>query len=486
MTTQNPLRLAVPLLLCAATAAQNSDFLATFSKPEVTLSGSAGTVLRFLQPNEIVHLDWITTPCAVFSAEKWAPRTCFHTMAGDEDADAQWWEPTLFGSIDALLDLGPSATVVGGSNARSIWYSPSVPMGLALSGAPGLRPGDVGRIVRDPGFNEGRVQYFLRQEQVAIALGAPAAAPIDVDAIAVAPGIGVFLSLDQDTPALLACGAALVRDGDIVLVPDAAIAWTPNQTVGAVAPNSAVVVYTEAQVNLMVTNATIADRFGACVGAAIDVEALEIDRNAPFQVVTPCAILTLQIPSLIFATETMTGGGLCTTDAGGQIYNGPCGPVGTPCGAGPTSGVQIGIRPATAAIGAPSHVNALAATRTLRYAMEAQQHVVPVPAGGLPFGSQLVELSSPWPIHFVFWTPGAALPATATQSAPNPFGLPLTFPDFYPMPTYHTFALTVGGFANWPMLPIPPGFVGNVVFQSLAFAPGGSLELSTPVTIEFQ
>ena len=469
------------LSLAAAAVGQSPDFLLTFAQPELSLSGSGGTVLRFLQPNEIAHYDASACPG---SAEKWAPRTCFHTMAGDEDADGQWWEPALFGRIDALLDATNLSAVLPGSSARTVFWSPSAAMGTALSGAPGLRPGDVGRIVRDAGFNEGQVEYFLRQEQCNQALGLPLATPIDVDAIAWAPGMGVFFSLDADTPALLACGPALVQDGAIVCIPDFAITWNPNQTIAAVLPNSAEVVYTEAQVDLMVGNAQIADRFGACIGAAVDLESLEIDWNGAVQWIPSCSGVALQVPDLIFSTETMTGAGLCTTAAFGQIHNGPCGPMGTSCGFGPTFGPQTGIRAASTSLGAPSFVNALASTRTWRYVMEPQQHVVTVPAAGLPVGSQMVDLSSPWPFNFVFWTPAAFVPATASPSFPNILGLPLTFPDFYPNPNFWTW--TGGGFNSWPMLPIPPGFVGKVLFQSLAFPPGGSWEVSTPITIEFQ
>jgi hypothetical protein len=478
------LSLLSPLALAAAVAAQNADFLLTYSQPEMTLSGSAGTVLRFLYPNEIAHLEWTTGPCSSLSAEKWAPRTCFHTMAGDEDNDGQWWEPGMFGRIDALMDAVNATPIASVTNARTVFWSPSVAMGTTLSGAPGLRPGDVGRIVRDTAFNEGQVEYFMTQEQFNQALGLPLATPIDIDAIAFAPGFGVFFSLDVDTPALLTCGPTFVQDGAILCVPDFAITYTPDFRVAAVLPNSAEVVYTEAQVDAMVWNAQITNRFGACIPNAIDTEALEIDWNGTINVITPCSGAVLQVPDLIFTTETMTGAGVCTTAVGGSIYLGLCGPAARSCGFGPTLGAQMGVQPTSGNIGAPSFVNALASTRTMRYVMEPQQHVVLVPAGGLPVGSQMVDLSSPWPINFIFWTPGTSVPGTATQSATNPFAVPLTFPDFYPFPTYWSF--TGGGFASWPMLPIPAGFVGNVVFQSLAFPPGGSWELSTPITVEFQ
>jgi len=476
--------LLAPLALAAAVVAQGPDMLLTYSQPELTLSGSAGTVLRFLHPNEIAHLEWSSGLCPGVSAEKWAPRTCFHTMAGDEDNDAQWWEPGLFGSIDALMDGVALTPALGYSSARTVFYSPSVAMGTTVSGAPGLRPGDVGRIIRDASLQDGQIEYFMTQEQFNQALGLPLATPIDIDAIAFAPGFGVFFSLDQDTPALLTCGPTFVQDGAILCIPDFALTYNTNWTVAAVVPNSAQVVYSEAQVDAMVANAQLTNRFGVCLTNAIDTEALEIDWNGTINTITPCAGAVLQVPTLIFTTETMTGAGVCTTAFGGQIYNGLCGPAATSCGGGPTFGPQMGIQGASTALGAPSYINALASTHTLRYAMEPQQHVVTVPAAGLPVGSQMVDLSSPWPFNFIFWTPAAFLPGTVTQSATNPFAVPLTFPDFYPFPNYWSF--TGGGFASWPMLPIPPGFVGKVVFQSLAFPPGGSWELSTPITVEFQ
>jgi hypothetical protein len=478
-----------PFALAAVAAAQGPDLLLTYSQPERTLSGSAGTVLRFLYPNEVAHIEW-SAPCTSIagqSAEKWTPRTCFQTMAGDEDGDAQWWEPGLFGTVDALLDATTVSTAVYSANARTIFFSPSLAMGTGLSGLPGLRPGDVGRIVRKGIVLEGQVDYFMRQEHFNSALGLAAGTPIDVDAIAFAPNFGVFFSLDADTPALLSCGPTLVRDGAILCVPASAITYTPNMHVAAVLPNSAVVVYTEAQVDAMVVNAQLTDRNGNCLTNAIDTEALEIDRNGVVHVISPCVGTLLQVPDLMFTTETMTGAGVCTTAGGGSIYNAPCGRAARSCGTGPTLGSQMGVQPTSATLGVPSFINALTLTRTLRYAMEPQQHVVNVPPIGLPVGSQAVDLSSPWPINFIFWTPGASAANTATPSATNPFAVPLTFPDFYPFPTYWSFAVTApSGFASWPMLPIPPGFVGNVVFQSLAFPPGGSWELSTPITVEFQ
>src|SRR5436190_8192 len=93
----------LPLLaagLAAGAVAQGPAALFTTNLPEQTLSGSGGTVLQTLWPNEVASIDFF--PCPVISAEKWAPRSCYHTMAGDDNSNTQYWNPAMFGTIDAL------------------------------------------------------------------------------------------------------------------------------------------------------------------------------------------------------------------------------------------------------------------------------------------------------------------------------------------------------------------------------------------------
>jgi hypothetical protein len=376
-----------------------------------------------------------------------------------------------------------TSPIAGGATARTIFWSPSVAMGTGVSGAPGLRPGDVGRIVRDTAGFDGQVEFFMRQEQFNQALGLPLNNPLDIDAIAFAPGLGVFFSLDQDTFANLSCGPAFIQDGAIVCVPDFAITYTTDFRVAAVWPNSAEVVYTEAQMDAMTWAAQVTDRFGNCIPNVIDTDSLEIDWAGPVMTIVPCSGAILQVPSLIYSAETMTGAGVCTTAAGGQIYNGMCGAAARGCGGGPTFGPQMGIQPTSATVGAPSYVNSLASVWSVRYSMEPQQHIVAAFPLGLPQGSQQVHISSPFALNFILWTTAPSGANVVAPSLTNPFGL-LTFPDFYPWPNFYMMTPTVGGFATWPMIAIPPNVQGNVIFQSLAFPPGGSWELSTPITIE--
>ena len=161
---------------------------------EQTLSGSGGTVLSTLLPDEIAYLDFATGPCPGTSAEKWLPRTASHTMLGDENDDGLHFNPTIFGRIDALLANQMFTSPIGLENQRTVYWSVSQPIGNNVSLTP-FRPGDVAHIVRT-GVGDGQVVHFMRQEQFNQALGLPAVYGIDIDAIAFQPNYGVFFSVD--------------------------------------------------------------------------------------------------------------------------------------------------------------------------------------------------------------------------------------------------------------------------------------------------
>ena len=184
-----------------------------------------------------------------------------------------------------------------------------------------------------------------------MALGLPLAYGIDIDAIAFGPNFGVYFSVDVDVPATTACGPTVVRDGDVLCIPPWALTFTSDMRIAAVAPNSAVVVYPEGVMDLFTMSAQVTDRFGACLTAIGDLEALEIDQFGPMNTIVPCPGMTLTVPTLVYSSENGTGASLLSTAFGGSIHNTLCGPAGTSCGSGPTMGMQLGIRPASTAVG---------------------------------------------------------------------------------------------------------------------------------------
>jgi hypothetical protein len=451
------------LSLCAAPlAAQGMPFVFTTSQTEQTMSGSGGTVLNTIRPNEVAMIEFF--PCPVISAEKWTPRTCFNTMAGDDNGDAWKSNPTMFGRIDALLEIHSPVAL---SNQRTVFWSPSVAMQVGVSGAPGLRPGDTGRIVRN-GSGDGQVEYFLRLEQVVQALGMPIGSIVDVDAIAADPAYGVFLSLDVDTPVNMGCSTTFVRDGDVIMIPASAITWTWDLRVQSVLPGSGLVLYTEAQMSGFVANAQVTDRFGVCQNTIQDLEALDIDYFGAVQSLWVCSSTLVTVPALAFTGELMTGCSVLTTDLGGSILQRGCGGLGAPCGTGPTWGFQMGLQP-SGGQGVASYVNALATAFPRQYTLEPKQHQF---AWGNP---AVLDLYSPGVLTVVFARFESPLPNTVATSAPFPPSI--HFPDEYITGNFF-WSFTGNGYTTYtsPVIPWPC----KLVWQSACITSWSTIELSTP------
>lgn len=449
------------------------NMLLTFSNTEQNVSGSGGTVLGDLLPNEINYLQFMSS-CNTLSAEKWQPRTCSHVMAGDENGDGLYFRPGIFGRIDGLLSTSTYSTAVPADNQRTVFWSVAAPMGNNVSALP-FRPGDVARIRRILG-SDGQVQHFMRQEHFNSALGLAAGYGIDIDAIAWQPNYGVFFSVDVDVAANTMCGPTLVRDGDVLCIPGGALNYTPDMRVAGVAPNSAFVVYTEAEMDAFTNNAGVANRFGACVNTVQDVEALELDLFGPVNSVTTCTGVTFPIPNLIYACETGTGASLLQTAGGGSIWTTPCGLAGTPCAAGPTWGMQLGVRPATTTAGVASHVNALAIARACVHVLEPKQHVMTAPA---PAGANAIDYNNPFVVSLVLIE---IVPPVVPPSSPAAPFSPTCFPDLY-APSIIGWLPVPAGFGSIPTPGIPAAFSGKVLFQGVGFG-AGTFELSTPAVLD--
>lgn len=462
------LAFATAALQALATAQSPESFLFSVMSPETTLSGSSGTSLQTVNPNEIAHLV-TTPPCALVSAEVWAPRTAFHAMAGDENGNDVYWRTNLFGRIDAIL---PHPCAVTETNVRNTFFSPAAPMGNVVSAPDVLRPGDVARLAPD-----GQVEYFMTAEQFQMALGLPPTpVVVNVDAVAFSRQFGVFFSLEDDQPVSL-CGASLVRDGDIVLIPTSAIAMTSSCTIASVAPNSAAVVYRENQVNAMVAAAQVTDRNGACLSAIGDVDALEIDLMGPVVGRLWCGT-TWAVPTLVFAGETMTGASVLDTAFGGRIRPGACGDLGTGCGSGPTFGTQMGLQATSSTQGCASSINGLGMRRTCRFVTAS-----PSPTNLAPAPLQIEVAGPPGTFVWIFGALASSGPGAITPSSPF-FPGNVCYPDVHlPLPTYidtvFTDALGFGSLATAPML-LP----FDVHVQAIYIDSTGAMQLSTPSTIE--
>jgi len=473
--TSLKLSLVTSLLLAGSSVAQSPNLLVSFSDTERTASGSGGTVLQQLFRNEMAFINF--GACTALSAEKWMPRSCAHVMAGDEDANGNYWNPGVFGDIDAVLTHRHSMGTGADENQRSIFWSVAAPMGGAVSASP-FRPGDVGRIMSN-GFVHGQVQHFMNQEQFNIALGRAPSAPLDIDAIAWQPNFGIWFSIDNTRNANTACGPVVLQDGDVLCIPPSAINYTSDGRVAAVMPSSVEIVYSEAQIDAFTLNANVADNLGGCVSVVGDVEGLEIDLFGPMSTFVTCSGMTIGVPTLLFTGETGSGASILTTNAGGQIQPTPCGLAGQPCGIGPTTGSQVGLRAPVGGVGVASHITGLGFAYACTHTLEADMPMMPVSGVGSPLGFSQIHYNSPfgWNVVLIELVPAFVPPAVTGLSLS-----PTCFPDLY-APSINSYAVVAGGFGSIPMPAIPASFVGKVLFQSVGLG-AGSFEFSTPTVVD--
>ena len=466
-------------LLVAGATAQVPGALLTFSQPENTIT-TAGGPLQVLHPNEIAFLPLPPGCPNGPTIGKWSPRTCLHVMAGDENGDGQYWNPSLFGTIDALQVgwvLQTSSTAKVAPNPRAIYWSPSAAMGNVISGTGQLRPGDVGRI-----HVNGTVDILMSRERFNMALGLAAATPIDVDAFAYEPGIGIYFSLDTDIVCNLACSPGnWVPDGDLLMIPDSAVTYVGlgDYRVASVLPNSARVILTEGLVDFHVANSGLTDNTGAPITTAGDLESLEIYHGPGSSITTASACGTVLVPTFWFTTETMTGGSVASTIALGQAAQSPCGQLGWQS---PfiQNGTPLGIAQQLANVGPASYVNALALGTTERFVLEPLAHQLNYSLGGGPGTTVHVGGEFDYVFTWVDVVPSTIAPAiSAGQNL---------FPEWYCLGfTLWNFGATVNGFHFFNTPTIPVGWSGKLMFQSIGFDAANNsslLNISTPCVID--
>jgi len=477
----SPLRLLLLASLpTAGVMAQVPGALLTFSQPENSISTGGGP-LQVLRPNEIAFLPLAPNCPGGARAEKWSPRTCFHAMAGDENGDGQYWNPNLFGSIDALSTGFTSTFDQVAPNPRVVYWSPSAAMSTAIGGLPQLRPGDIGRIQVN-----GTVELLMSQDQFKAALGlGPLDPPIDIDAFAYEPGLGVYFSIDSPGPmfAQLACvpGYSAIQDGDLFAIPAYAITFSSNQLVTGVWTASAHRVRTEADFDAMMVNAQITDRNGVAITSAGDLESLDIYHGPGSQITMFASCMNpVPVPDFLFSTRTMTGGSLASTVGGGQPVMGPCGFLGIPAPYGLQNGSAVGIQQQLSNTGPASYVNALAFGTTDRFVLEPVAHQLNYGMqGGLP---TVVHVGGDF--SYVF---------TWVDLVPNTIAPSVTvggdfFPDWYCLNMLlWDFGVMANGFHSFATPNIPVGWSGKLMFQSIGFdaaCTNCSLHLSTPCVID--
>jgi hypothetical protein len=403
-------------------------------------------------------------------------------MAGDENGNGQYWNPNLFGSIDAL-STGWTSIGKLAPNPRMVYWSPSAAMGNHINSPtntnPPLRPGDIGRIKPD-----GTVEMLMSEELFRKATGIQPNVPIDVDAFAYEPGLGIYFSLDDDSlcQPCFPNNWVWVNDGSILAIPWSAVTiYGPTDLrIQDVADHSAREIVNEGFFNVYMANSGITDRNGVPITLTVDLESLDIDHGPGSQITSVNMCGTVLVPDFLFSTESMTGGSLASTINYGQPAMGPCGFLGIPSPYGLQTGAAVGIQQQFATVGPASYVNALAFGTTERFVLEPVAHQLNYGLLGGP--PTVVHVGGDFDYVFT-WIDLA--PSTIAPSATLAQNL---FPDWYCLNLMlWDFGSAGSGFHSFATPNIPVSWSGKLIFQSIGFDVACTnclLNFSTPCVID--
>ncbi len=506
-TYHNPfaiISLATILSFGASVVAQvaPSSLLFTPKADEFTLSGTGGTVLSMIGRRAI----GVVTPGGAacnYSAEKFGPLVAHQTLVGDEDNDGDVHTPRLFGAVQALLVKSHKWNANGRTwdaitnpiNLRDVYITPKKALGTDVSGVPGLRPCDSGRI-----YANGRIRHFITGEQIIQALGminsqgrplTPDA--LSLDAITLDPKGNIYLSYEKDNACRLYCGDELtnytLRDGGVAVI--LAAFWTPTSgsDVFAVADKRGRIALTEARIDAMQANARLADAAGACPTATIDLDGLAVDRRVlAGTFVTQWCKQKMTLPNLLFSTEAFTGAGVASTRNNGEIarVNGCLLAQGCTAVATPSDGTKMGLRPGLSTTTLVGSLDGLVSLlkEPCRFVMGTAN---PNCLGGLCKWSIATNMNVP---TVLLYAGNGALPISPAQDFFATFGLMTDcFPEIFPNVFVHgpiTVPMAADGWGGrvgtLGPFGIPAAAAPNGLISQAFTVHNGRWQLSTPMT----
>lgn len=390
-----------------------------------TISGSSGTPLANIGAGDVLQF----APGLGFSTEKIHTAATTNALLGDENGNGDHFE-SIFGAIDALEYLHYPATMVpfpfgNLTNYDLVWSARESfgGSGASTDNAPrGAADGSLFRFV--PDANGGRIAILLAETAILGAIGQSAGAgdDVDVDAFAQDDMGNVYLSFDEDE---LVNGNP-IDDGSVIVLPIAALTVTPDGTITAVAPNSAVEILDESDFDAMIAATGIAGT--QLVG---DVRDLVMDPGGG----TFLGRDGLFYPHLMFITENQ-GPNVFSTANGGRFGDLNFVPTGT-----------VNSSPATLGFATFSGaLSALALTDDRPLAMSCDVFDGEVDWLG---GETHVEwdIGNCTPngavIFLIGISPGT--PGVQTISAPI---LGKVYPEFLPIPIVHNLVFTLPADAN--------------------------------------
>lgn len=321
----------IPLpLLCALAPAQHTLLFVAGTSDRNTLAVDASEI-DLMRSDEIYEV----TPVAgmPYPARPFLPISLQYHYVGDLDGDAIYVEDDLEGPGDAIDAVFLKANTAGPVTPRDVFVSVT---SVSTANIPGLRISDVFRYA-----GQGVLEFFVTHVELNAACGFSAASnTLNLDAICQSSAGDIFFSQANT----ITINSVSTEDGDLWVIPNAAISYDMNGNVTAITPGSAVRIATEDDLIAMVAASGQRSSVGGVITSSanpsFELSGLEIDPNGGTWV---SPIDTLSYPNLLFCwSDFSNDGALISTAAGGSIavLNGV--PMGSTVA---TLGDQIGILP---------------------------------------------------------------------------------------------------------------------------------------------
>ncbi len=260
----------------------------------------------------------IVTPSTAggYAARPFRTVPTINVMHGDRNNDGDLDHITPYVDLNCLMRrTRPPHVENGPFEPGSIWMSAVSSARFASSTAASstrasATDGDVWRA------RNGVVEYFVRGPVLAASYAsATSSVPsVDVDGLVQTPSGDLLVSFyDDETIARNA-----IADGDLYLVPAAAITYDGNGLVSSIARASARLFASEADFDAMVANSGAVDINGTPITAIVDLTALAIDPSGGTWISPRDP--TLSAPNLVFGIPGSDGfDNLWSTAAGGRL-----------------------------------------------------------------------------------------------------------------------------------------------------------------------
>jgi hypothetical protein len=399
------------------------------------------------------------TSLSLYTAWPFLPTSLQWYYVGDQDNDALYVDAATDAPGGQIDEVFVRRGTTGPVSPRQVFFS----IAAASANLPGVLPSDV---VRYSG--QGVREVFLTEAQLMTATGGTS---LNLDALAQSAAGDLFLSFALTET--LSIGS--VDDGDVLMIPAAAITYDASGNVGTITGGSAVRVLTEAQLIAMVNNSGFRTSVGGQVTTAFELSGLELDPNGGTFVTTGTPPLT--VPNLLFVWNDFSNDGAIVSTAN----NGSIAVInGVPMGSNvATQGLQLGWLPDSTGTNGPGGL-ALIPLQPPEYTLQSYPRNLHTAGSGQTLLRFEIAGGTPNGASAVAWSVESAVAGGAFPAMPSPFGeLALSAPIVVDVVLHDGQGYAV---TKWFVL-ATTGLAGlNVAAQALDLS---TFELSTPAGFSF-